>query len=73
MATNEQIGQAIGLTYSGVSRIRSGNREPGRDAMVRIAAAFHWPVEQQIDALIGGRYAAEFSERAHATLDPVEA
>ncbi len=29
MATNEEIAGKIGLTHSGVSRIRSGNRVPG--------------------------------------------
>lgn len=63
MATNEEIGQRIGLSHSGVSRIRSGGRIPNLVTMGRIEQATNWTIEQQSRAASEGRehYAAEFN------------
>lgn len=46
-ATNPEVGKRIGLSYSGVSRIRSGDRYPSLAVMRKIAAAYAWPVADQ--------------------------
>lgn len=66
-ATNTEIAVLLGLTHSGVSRIRAGLRHPSFPTMVKIAAEFEWPVNEQIDARVANRYAAEFEERMAAT------
>jgi len=59
-ATNVQVAQAIGMTHSGVSRIRSGDRLPSVEKMVEIAAALGWSVEDQVKARTEGKYAEQF-------------
>ena len=71
-ATNPEVGKQIGLSYSGVSRIRSGDRYPSLAVMRKISRAYSWPMEEQL-ALIpeGGvrdkRYAQELERRIAAT------
>lgn len=60
VATNAEIGERIGLSYSGVSRIRAGNRIPNRETMQRIEDATGWTLEQQSRAAAEGKYPAEF-------------
>lgn len=62
-ATNVQIAEAIGMTDSGVSRIRSGDRLPSVAKMVEIEAAFKWSVSDQVRARSAGKYAAKFEEK----------
>jgi len=66
--TNEQVGQLIGLSYSAVSRLRSGNRFPSLEVMYKIEAAFDWPIQDQLRArLVGGaaKYSHQFDSRIH--------
>jgi len=67
-ATNEEIGQRIGLGHSGVSRIRSGDRFPSLAAMRRIERAYGWKIGDQIAAREKGQfeYAHEFDRRVNA-------
>lgn len=58
--TNVQVAQAIGMTHSGVSRIRSGDRLPSIDKMIAIEQVLQWPIGSQTQARAEGRYAAEF-------------
>lgn len=51
-ATNAEIAQLLGLTHSGVSRIRAGHRCPSFPTMARIAEEFDWPIEAQVVAAI---------------------
>lgn len=69
MATNAEIGARIGLTHSGVSRIRSAGRIPNLDTMARIEAATGWTIEEQSRAAAGGRdaYAAAFEQQVTAS------
>lgn len=65
--TNPEVGKRIGLSYSGVSRIRSGDRYPSLAVMRKIREAYGWSLADQ-QALIPdtGRnmdYAAEFERR----------
>lgn len=68
-ATNPEVGKQLGLSYSGVSRIRSGNRYPSIPVMRKIRDAYGWPIEEQL-ALIPEetgqhdmRYAHELERR----------
>jgi len=68
-ATNPEVGKRIGLSYSGVSRIRSGDRYPSLAVMRKIREAYGWSVSDQ-QALIPdhGRnmdYALEFERRVN--------
>lgn len=70
-ATNPDVGKRIGLSYSAVSRIRSGDRYPSLAVMRKIREAYGWPVADQM-ALIPdeGRnmdYALEFERRINAS------
>lgn len=47
-ATNPEVGKQLGLSYSGVSRIRSGNRYPSLAVMRKIRDAYAWPIEEQM-------------------------
>jgi len=47
--TNQQVGELIGLTYSAVSRLRSGDRLPSIPTMYNIEVAFGWPVADQLE------------------------
>lgn len=45
--TNPEVGKLLGISYSGVSRIRSGGRYPSLAVMRKVAAAYGWPVGEQ--------------------------
>lgn len=53
IASNWAIGEIIGVTHAAVSRIRSGNRRPSWDLMLRIEQRFGWSFMQQCEALYG--------------------
>lgn len=61
--TNQDVAARIGLTHSGVSRIRTGDRLPSVPTMVRIQEAYGWSVQEQTEARARGTYADDF-ERA---------
>jgi ribosome-binding protein aMBF1 (putative translation factor) len=61
--SNSQIGSDIGLDYTTVSRIRSGQRLPSIDVMVEIERVFKWPVAEQVDARTKDCYAEAFEKR----------
>ncbi|HEU5046089.1 MAG TPA: helix-turn-helix transcriptional regulator [Nocardioidaceae bacterium] len=71
MATNAEIGTRIGLSHSGVSRIRSGGRIPNLETMRRIEQATGWSIEKQTRAAADGRYVDEFEDKV--AREPVEA
>lgn len=58
--TNEEVAQRIGLTHSGVSRIRSGARNASITAMRAIENEYQWPIQDQIAAREAGTYAENF-------------
>lgn len=69
-ATNPEVGKRIGLSYSGVSRIRSGDRYPSLAVMRKIREAYGWSLADQ-QALIPDKgrnmdYASEFERRINA-------
>lgn len=63
--TNQVIADAIGLTHSGVSRIRNGNRLPSLEIMQNIERAYGWSLKDQAEARERGmfHYAREFNQR----------
>ena len=58
--TNQEVADAITMTHSGVSRIRSGGRLPSIDTMRRIQDVYGWSVQDQIEARARGEYVEEF-------------
>jgi transcriptional regulator with XRE-family HTH domain len=68
--TNPEVGKRIGLSYSGVSRIRSGDRYPSLAVMRKIREAYGWSVADQQSLIPDtGRnldYALEFERRINA-------
>jgi len=66
-ATNEAVGRRLGISYSGVSRIRSGQRYPSLANMRKIRDVYGWALEDQL-ALVPNtgkdmRYADELERR----------
>lgn len=66
--TNPEIARVLDLSESGVHRIRNGTRYPSLDVMRRIAAAYDWPLADQLELIpeAGERtmdYANEFERR----------
>lgn len=51
--TNQQVGELIGLTYSAISRLRSGGRMPSIATMYATEAAFGWSIADQLEARVG--------------------
>ena len=46
--TNGWVAERMNYSRSGVSLLRSGNRQPTLDTMEEVAKAFGWPVEDQV-------------------------
>jgi len=61
-ATNREIGEILGLTHAGVSRLRSGDRLPSIDTMFNIEAEYGWKIDAQMRARKKGSYSAEFEQ-----------
>ena len=45
--TNPEVGKLLGISYSGVSRIRSGGRYPSLAVMRKVRDAYGWPINEQ--------------------------
>lgn len=58
--SNSQIGSDVGLDYTTVSRIRSGQRLPSIDVMVEIERCYDWPVADQVKARGNENYDEQF-------------
>lgn len=54
--TNHEVGSRIGLSHSGVSRIRSGDRLPSVPVMAKIATEYGWSLDDQVEARAHGSY-----------------
>lgn len=68
--TNPEIARVLGLSESGVHRIRNGSRYPSLAVMRRIASAYGWPLDEQVHLIPEGPpnmdYANEFERRVTA-------
>lgn len=60
--TNQRVAEALGITHSAVSRIRSGDRLPSLQLVRRISNVLNWPVDEQVSTLDPGTYAAAFED-----------
>jgi len=49
--TNPEVAKRLGLSESGVHRIRNGTRYPSLAVMKRIAAEYDWPVSEQVNLI----------------------
>lgn len=49
---NKTVATRLGLSESGVSRLRSGNRYPSLALMQTIESVYGWPVQLQSDAML---------------------
>lgn len=63
LVTNQQVATDLGITHSAVSRIRSGERRPSLDLLIRIADVFGWSVDDQAYSLSYGNYAADLETK----------
>lgn len=48
---NRDVAESLGLSESGVSRLRSGSRFPSLAVMQSIESAYGWSVQDQSDAM----------------------
>lgn len=68
--TNVEIARRLGLSESGVHRIRNGTRYPSLAVMRRIQSAYGWPLDEQVNLIPEGAanmdYANEFERRVTA-------
>lgn len=62
MLTNVQAAERLGCNPSTVSRIRSGDRTPGLDMVLKIEDRFRWSAQDQANSLRKGTYAESFNQ-----------
>lgn len=55
------VAKKIGISISGVSLIRSGNRRPSLGLMNNIEFVFDWKVTDQIGSVQAGTYRDDFN------------
>lgn len=58
--TNSQVAEALGLSESGVSRLRSGDRLPSLEVMQKIETVYGWSVQGQSNARQAGDWTGAF-------------
>lgn len=59
---NGDVARRLGMSRSGVSRLRSGGRNPSNSVMKRVEQAYDWPLVDQYLALQQGNYHTEFEK-----------
>lgn len=59
---NRDVATTLGLSESGVSRLRSGSRAPSLTVMQDIEDKFGWKVQVQSDALKEGTWPEAFEQ-----------
>lgn len=58
--TNGEVAEALGLSESGVSRLRSGDRLPSLSVMQQIEKVYGWSVQGQSNARSAGDWTRAF-------------
>lgn len=58
--TNREVATTLGLSESGVSRLRSGDRMPSLALMQKIEAEYEWKVQEQSDSRSRGAWTEDF-------------
>lgn len=72
--TNPEVARVLGLSESGVHRIRNGSRYPSLDVMRRVETTYGWPLAEQLNLIPPGPsatrrnmdYANELERRINA-------
>lgn len=60
--SNRQVASDLGMSESGISRLRSGARSPSLSKILLIAKQYGWSVDAQSKALAEGYYADAFNQ-----------
>lgn len=58
--TNKAVADKLGMSESGVSRLRSGDRMPSLQLMQKIQEEYDWTVQQQSDRRAAGDWTKGF-------------
>lgn len=58
--TNQKVGEDLGISHSMVSRIRSGDRRPSLEVMLKMHEEWDWPLDVQAFSWTMGSYARDF-------------
>lgn len=58
---NQAVAELLGMSMSGVSRLRTGSRNPSPRTMVTIEERLGWPATKQLEASLRGEYAQAFN------------
>lgn len=67
--TNQRVADDLDITHSMVSRIRSGDRHPSLVLACRISKTFDWSLQDQVNSINAGNYAALFEQRLEQKYD----
>lgn len=59
---NKEVAEDLGLSESGVSRLRSGSRSPSLTVMQKIEAKYGWSMQDQSNARKSNRWKAGFEK-----------
>lgn len=60
--TNRAVADKLGLSESGVSRLRSGDRLPSLALMGKIQEAYGWSIQAQWQARADAKWTSAFEE-----------
>lgn len=60
LVTNQKVAEDLKITHSAVSRIRSGDRRPSLEVMLRIMDLYGWSLEVQALSWSLGLYPKDF-------------
>lgn len=72
--TGLDVAKSLGLSESGVSRLRSGGRMPSYQTMAKVAEVFGWPIDSQVVHRMNGTWGEQFNKQIEfATPDAVPA
>lgn len=71
--TNRAVAEALGLSESGVSRLRSGDRFPSLSVMQQIESVYGWTVQGQSNARAADDWTTAFEKVLEASNGNVEA
>jgi len=67
--TNGAVAELLGISESGVSRLRSGGRKPSIPMMQKVEQAFDWSIQGQSAAYARGKWHEAFEAVLDATAE----
>lgn len=65
---NKDVAESLGMSESGVSRIRTGSRQPSLSVMQKIESVYGWSVQHQSNAIKENDWPEKFEAALAATL-----